>query len=221
MPKSKRQSAKILSLIDDKANPKKQRYAKKSSKKINNAIVSTSINSSDHLIYIKFIQRIFCIALQTVKCDVCDYRKNVILWKQAAAVDKPSSVQTLVAQETRFVEESAAFAKKKTRKRKRDKTAGLLIPTNTHNQRARPTAAFHNHPKPTPSTANITQQSKHSNKIKPKQNANKKPALKLVAPPQSGMQRKNTLLHLANALKIKNDSNNHGNNKNKLEKMLR
>lgn len=204
---SKKQSAKIRNLIDIKSNLKKQRFAKKSARKVNNAVVSIQWKLFSEQ------QNIIHFSLQSIKCDVCDYKKNVILWKHTA-VEKPKAVLKLEAREMEATG-------KKSKKRKRDKTAGLLLPKTGPTPNVKPTFVLpNNQPKKQPPKPSNSIKLIPPNQTKQK-NQHIKPTIKLVAPQQSIQQKKHTLLHLANALKTKNNCNNQNIDKNKLEKMLR
>lgn len=132
----------------------------------------------------------------------------------------------LVSKSTKITAKTAEISTNtKKRKRNKDKTAGLILPISTQKKVANmPIIAATSHPPQSQSTIKVVQQGqkqqpqhqmKNTNRPKTKLNA-KKPTLKLISPVA---HKKNSLLHLANALKIKSNSNTEMDNK--LQKMLR
>lgn len=141
----------------------------------------------------------------------------MILWKKPTAIPDEPSIPASNAV-TVVTQSPCIDAVKKAKKRKRDKTAGLLLPSSVA-----PTPSIHV-PKP-PKMAAIAQPAIKKPINQPqntKQDPKKKPMIRMVAPPLANQhQKKNNLLNLANALKMKTNTANQNNDKNKLEKLLR
>lgn len=140
----------------------------------------------------------------------------MILWKKATVLEKSQKAPKVQANAA--TQQSNTISGIRTKKRKRDKTAGLRMTTNV----TQPKCA----PKPIPvarvpaSAAKKSIKSKTLNPSKSKESTKKRPTLKMVAPPQAISQKKNALLSLANALKMKSSSNQNS-DRNKLEKLLK
>lgn len=151
-----------------------------------------------------------------MKCNVCGYKKSVILWKQTSPAlppDEDVKPHGILNKSQRNADASQISKK---RKRNRDKTAGLTLP-------AKMTT---NAPQNNLQSGVSTTQQQPSQSTQKSANSNSKPQKKKTKLKLTGLkngptfaQKRNSLMHLANALKMKNKPNPQKDNK--LEKLLR
>lgn len=161
---------------------------------------------------------------QTIKCKLCDSRNKVILWKKSADAKKQKLDENKTNPiQNKSIGSSVEQQLQKKKKRKKDKTAGLLFSVVKDSTSKQNIVKSQPQPLLQPSTVQLKFNKPKPFDKKPNGNKNKgklhnKSKTKMKNIPQP-VPKRSSLLQLANALKSK--SNQPVSSENKLKHLLR
>lgn len=190
---------------------------------------------SPYLVNLHFLK--FNLLFQTIKCNLCDIKNKVILWKKTQTRDlsklnEMNESNNMVLTEVKPVESEPPRTKKAKKKRNKDINAGLLYSLQKDTNSVKTLVNINQKlqtlniekTKSTPIQPKITlQQSKKNSPKPPKQSIlnPKKSSCKIVKNISQPMGKRSNLLQLANALKSKGYQSNSKSSADKLKQLLK
>lgn len=162
---------------------------------------------------------------QKIACSVCKNRKQIVLWKNADRQLKSEAIMAdQIVPPALMAVHTGITSNTKKRKRNKDKTAGLLNTIYTKPKPMDPPTHYIPPPSkpPKPTKQSYLHQTNQSNANKTKAQQ-KKATIKMVGPKHTVPTgaKKNSLMHLVNALKTKGNRSGSSSNEKRLQNMLK